>query len=189
MSKFIVIEGIDGAGKTSVARAINDLLSKENLKVILTNEPFSQEVISLVEKVRWRDAIVLALLFSLDRAFHLNWLKDQRFDVVIMDRYYYSTIAYQGAMGADIKWLKCLSSVFPNPDVAILLDVDPRIALSRIRKDDIFNYEEKLNSLSRVREIYLELAREFNMYIIDASKPLDEVIKTAFEIVRKSILS
>ncbi|MEM0374364.1 MAG: dTMP kinase [Sulfolobaceae archaeon] len=189
MPRTIVIEGIDGAGKTTVARKLYELLSNQNLKVILTSEPFTQEIIDLINKVQWKDPVALALLFSADRALHISWLKNQVYDIVIMDRYFYSTIAYQGAMGVDIKWLKCVNSIFPNPDIIFLLDIDPKIALGRIKENDIFNYKEKLSSLYKVRKIYLELAKEFKMHVIDASKPLDEVIKTIFEIVRKNILS
>ena len=55
----------------------------------------------------------------------------RRGDMVVMERYYYSTIAYQGARGVDIEWLRIVNSIFRKPDLAIYLDIDPEEGLRR----------------------------------------------------------
>lgn len=176
---MIAIEGIDGAGKSTVAVALKDHLekTKKSRKILLTQEPFTEEIISLIAKTSWSDPVTLALLFTADRAYHLNWIKSQNPDIVILDRYYYSTIAYQSALGLDENWIKCINSKFPKPDLTVLLDIEPEIALNRIKRKDLFDFDKKIKSLHKVREIYLRLAdNEKNFYIINASEPLKKVL-------------
>jgi dTMP kinase len=185
---LIAVEGIDGAGKTTIVNMIGKRLKELGYNVLITKEPFNEDIIGLINKFQWNDPIILALLFSLDRAIHIKWLEEKETDFVITDRYFYSTIAYQGALGIDINWLESLNKVFPKPNLTLLLDIEPRIAIKRIKKGDLFNFNEKLNSLNRVREIYLILSRIHpEIIIIDSSKPLEEVFKIAFEYVKNLI--
>ncbi|MCY0860256.1 MAG: dTMP kinase [Sulfolobaceae archaeon] len=184
---IVAIEGIDGAGKTTIANLLKDHIqsTRKDKKVILTQEPFTKEITDLIARTEWKDPITLALLFTADRAYHLNWIKSQNPDIVILDRYYYSTIAYQSALGLDKEWIMCINSKFPKPDITILLDVDPKVSIRRIREKDLFNFEEKVKSLEKVRNIYLELAKtEKNFYVIDTTySGINEVIKRVIEIV------
>ena len=75
-------------------------------------------------------------------------MKDR--DFIILDRYYYSSIAYQGALGLDEEWIEKINSYFPKPDLTILLDLPVEIALYRL-KNDKFNFKEKIESLKKLR--------------------------------------
>ncbi|QGA54448.1 dTMP kinase [Sulfolobus sp. E5-1-F] len=190
MRKLVAIEGIDGSGKTTLANLLKEYLeSKMKLNVIVTREPFSEDIIKLIEKIGWNDPILLVLLFAADRALHINWLSKIQDDtnLIILDRYYFSSIAYQGALGVDEQWIKMVNSYFPKPDMVILLDLPIEVAISRI-KNDKFNFEEKIRSLAKVREKYLKLAKEYNFYIIDASKDKNEVLEQAIKIIQKNLL-
>ncbi len=189
MRKIIAIEGIDGSGKTTLSNMLKDYLTlNKGLRVIVTKEPFSEEIINLIEKLGWKDPITLTLLFAADRAIHINWLSKQDADVFILDRYYFSSIAYQGALSGDQDWIKAVNSKFPKPDIGILLDLPVEIALSRIIKNDKFNFNEKISSLSKVREKYLELAKEYGFYVIDAAKEKEKVLKDAIYIIENHLL-
>ncbi|HEK25322.1 MAG TPA: dTMP kinase, partial [Hydrogenobaculum sp.] len=97
--------------------------------------------------------------------------------IVLLDRYIYSTIAYQGyGFGIDISFLKTLNDFVCDiytPDIVFLLDIDPKTALKRLKREkDVF---ENLDFLERVRDGYLELAKEYSFYTIDASKNVEAI--------------
>lgn len=79
MQKLIAIEGIDGSGKTTLSLALKEYFeSKRRLKVLVTQEPFSADIINLIEKVGWDDPLLLTLLFAADRALHIRWISNKR---------------------------------------------------------------------------------------------------------------
>jgi dTMP kinase len=171
--KFIAIEGIDGAGKTTLASSIKEKLP--NLKVVVTAEPFDRTFSSLISKHGWDDPILLTLLFATDRAIHLKWMRSQEADLVITDRYFFSSIAYQSALGIDQEWIEKVNSKFPFPDLTILLDIDPSVALSRLSEDS-YSFPQKLRSLPEVRRRYLDMAKRYNFLVIDGSKSKEWVL-------------
>ena len=184
MLRIISFEGIDGAGKTTVASLVYEKLKNLNKKVILTKEPYSDEIIKLIEEIGWKDPVALTLLFAADRAYHLHQLSLQNPDLVLMDRYIYSSIAYQSALGLDEEWIRSVNSKFPKPVLTILLDISPEKAMSRIQKSDKFNFREKIESLKIVRQKYLELAkREENIIVINAEQPLEKVVEKVYSII------
>ncbi len=141
-----MFEGIDGSGKTTVSRFIYDRL-KKICSVKLTSEPFDRTVLASAEACESRFAAFpvsaidcSALLFTHDRALHtLNirrWLSQGR--TVLCDRYYMSTIAYQGSQyimsgGERSAWLRSINAPFMDvPDMLIYMDSDPSVAIRRI---------------------------------------------------------
>ncbi len=102
-----------------------------------------------------------------------------------MDRYIDSTIAYQSSLGIDENWIRNLNKYFPEPDLTILLDLKPETAIARIKnKVDKFNFDEKISTLSKVREKYLELAKRNNkIRIVNAEKSIDEIVEETWSIV------
>jgi len=106
--------------------------------------------------------------------------------VVVMDRYYHSTIAYQGAMGADIKWIRDINRVFRRPDIAFYLDVSVETAMRRIRdKKSRWPFYEFKDFLSKVRDIYLKLVEENELIYVDAERDLNDVINQVIKILRE----
>jgi len=109
-------------------------------------------------------------------------------NIVISDRYYYSTIAFQATQGLDIKILVELNKEFLEPDIAFILDVKPEIALERIktRKKEKF---EQIEFMNKLREKFLELPKFLNdnIKIIDASKDMNEVFENMREEVNKVV--
>ena len=187
MFKIIVFEGIDGAGKTTISKLVYDFLKEKNYNVILTQEPFTKEIKELIKNSGWKDPVLLTLLFSADRAYHIKWLMDQKPEIVIMDRYYYSTIAYQSVLGVEEDWIITVNSKFPKPDITFLLDLSEEEALKRLKKDDQFNFEEKISSLKLVRSKYLELARKYNFIVIDATDKIENITKKVISVICSSM--
>lgn len=182
---LITIEGIDGVGKTTQARLLKEYLIGKGYDVIKLREPtdghWGKKIKNLSKHGR-----------TVSPKEECQWfLNDRKEDVernikpalaegkiVIMDRYYYSTMAYQGALGLDVEKIKDLNEEFaPRPDLVIILDAPPKTGLDRItegRKEEL-NYFENLEYQERVREIFLSLQNQDNVRIVDAGKNLKEV--------------
>jgi dTMP kinase len=192
MSKLIVFEGIDGAGKTTVSRKIVEILSSKGFKTFYTREPSDSPFAQLLNDLKTKidtGPIIDALAMSLDRAFHMMNEVEPRLAegyMVVMDRYYHSTIAYQGAMGADIKWIRDINRVFRRPDIAFYLDVSVETAMRRIRdKKSRWPFYEFKDFLSKVRDIYLKLVEENELIYVDAERDLNDVINQVIKILRE----
>ncbi len=183
---LIALEGIDGAGKTTLSQILFSHLTSKGINALLTQEPFTKEIKELIEVQGWRDPVTLTLLFAADRSIHLDWIRSKKAEVVITDRYMYSSIAYQTAMGIEEEWVVSVNSKFPKPDLTILIDVGVETAMKRLSgKKDIFNFDEKLRLLSKVREKYLQLAEKEGFKVINGERSLEEVSKEVIYSVEK----
>ncbi len=138
---FLVFEGIDGSGKSTQARLLYETLVKRGIKAVLTKEPtdgpFGKKLRQLAQK--GRDQITLQEeydLFMQDRAEHVEKELMPQLDqgaVVVCDRYFYSTMAYQGALGLDPEAVYQENSRrFPTPDKVLYIAVSPTMGRSRI---------------------------------------------------------
>jgi len=192
---LIVIEGIDGSGKSTQAKILFDKLSKMGCKVALLAEPTNSIYgIKIREKLASGEytAEELYELFVKDRELNAANIRRllSRGYIVILDRYYISTIAYQGAQGIPIERILRDHKNFPQPDIVIILDIDPGKALNRLKKKkDTF---ETQRFLEKVRAIYLEVPRilvHLNSLIkvVDADRNPIEVSEEIWEIVRGKI--
>jgi dTMP kinase len=187
---FIVIEGLDGSGKTTQAKILVRKL-KESHGAVFTAEPsqgktgrFIRNRILYGEK---RSPITVeALLFAADRIEHINnevlpKLEEGR--LVICDRYTYSSLAYQGSAGLSLDWIKVINQNALKPDLSLFIDVDPEVVLSRLKRKK--SVMENLKTQQKVREIYLEFVKNGELKIIDGDKPKAEVAREVVDVVTK----
>lgn len=143
--RFIVVEGLDGAGTTTQSRRLADRLRAEGRKVHVTAEPSGGPVGAVARLVLSKrisgdaksggfDPGALALLFAADRLDHVATeiapLLAEGVDVV-SDRYTLSSLAYQSITCGDAEWVEAVNSKARAPDVTLFLEVSPRTAVSR----------------------------------------------------------
>jgi dTMP kinase len=189
---LVVLEGIDGVGKSSALRAIREAIRDVARELVLSREPTdgpwgrrlresaTSGRLSLEEELE---------LFIRDRRQHVEELVTpalERGALVLLDRYYLSTAAYQGARGADPEAVLALNETFaPAPDLVLLLECDPSVSLERImRRGGVADEFEKLEALEAVRRIFMELRRPF-IRVVDAGRPPEVVGAECGRIVRQ----
>lgn len=184
-----MFEGIDGSGKTTVSLRIVEALTKEGFRVVYTYEPYSEDFIKLINEYGRRlGGVMEAYLMAADRYNHVSSviIPALREGVtVVSDRYYYSSIAYQGAKNVDIEWIKILNKFAPEPDLAIYLDIDPYVGLQRKKSSatKIKYLEEDENFLHKVRSIYKELVAKNLMTEVNASRDLERVVEECTKVI------
>jgi dTMP kinase len=177
---LIVIEGLDGSGKTTQADILSKKLS-ENYKVLCTAEPSQGKIGSFIrngclyeEKRLPKEAETL--LFAADRIEHMQneiapALAEDK--MVICDRYIYSSLAYQGSTGLSLDWIKTINARALQPDLSIFIDVHPEQVLERLqRKKSVM---ETLETQQKVREVYLKFVAKGELILVDGAKPKSEV--------------
>ena len=186
---FICIEGGDGSGKGTQVKLLAKWLQERGYEVYTTSEPTSGPVGKLIKKILVQDLDVdpkaLALLFTADRYDHQKGIRQALAEgkVVIADRYYLSTYAYQSAQGVDLKWMKELHKYILKPNVQIVLDVEPEVAKERLHTAEKF---EKLEFMKKVREKYIALEEGF---VISSVVKKEDTEKEIRNIVEKFLTS
>ena len=179
---LLAIEGIDGAGKSVQAQAVAAALAARGLDVVLTREPtdgpWGRRIRASAASVRMSPAEELEAFLD-DRREHVRELIRPGLDagrIVITDRYYFSTVAYQGARGFDPHGLLRTNEEFAvEPHLLVLLTLSPAEALARIgARDGRANAFETLNQLSRTREIFDGLTKPY-LVRLDAARPREEL--------------
>lgn len=188
--KFIVFEGVDGSGQNTQAELLVRYLKTKGFDVLETYEPTDSYIGARIRKILSGDvtssggALGLQMLMIRDRKLHLQDVIQPHLNkggVVVCVRYLYSTLAYGQADGLGYDKLWQMNKDFLLPDLTIYLDLNPEISLERVEKRaqetgkplDIF---EKKSTLTRVRENFLELLKNFpEMVKVDALGTPDEV--------------
>lgn len=198
---FIVLEGIDGSGKSTQAALLAEKMRDFGLKVHLTCEPTHDSIGTLIRDIFKgnfpTNEQTIAALLAADRLHHIldkeNGMKAKADSGhwIVCDRYYFSSYAYHGAH-VDMEWVaelnKKASEAF-RPDLTVFLDIDPQLAMERIKtsRGGPTDRYETLSNLRLVREKYLEAFEKYghqeNIIKVDASKPVPELMGTIWNIV------
>lgn len=195
--KFIVLEGIDGAGKTTQIAMISQWMKDEGLKVVATKEPTKNIIGNLLKVTLYLEKlspITDAFLFAADRAEHLDKEIKKALakgNIVISERYFYANIAYQSSQGVDEKFIEKINQFAIKPDLIILLDAPAIFALDR--QWNVFHYqpskfEKNAEFNEKVRKKYLALAKKYRMKVVDATKSQEEVFQEIKSIIMKELL-
>lgn len=199
---FIALEGIDGSGKSTQIKYLEEKLKQNNILYYTTMEPTDSPIGSLIHQIMVgrieTDNQVVAALFLADRLDHLlnkvNGIaaKIQEGVCVITDRYYFSSYAYH-SVDMPMDWViqaNTPCSAILRPTATIFLDVSPDTAMERIQKGR-FQQElfEKKSRLAIVREKYLEsfetLKGTENIAIVDGNQDPIQVSEAVWEIARQ----
>ncbi len=190
--RLIVIEGIDGSGKTTLARNLCARMRHMGIDAIFTYEPTDgpwglKLRQGFLSPQRPSPEVELDL-FMKDRLQHVREtiipaLKQGKF--IICDRYYFSTMAYQGARGLDPCAIRKANEAFaPIPDLVIIMELSPGEAVKRIKsgRGQDLNNMEKLEYLERVSRIFSDLDDPF-IKRIDASQPEEVIEENALQLI------
>ena len=197
---FVALEGIEGTGKSTLLNYLAERLRELGLPVVKTREPGGTPAAELVRGVLMKPGLELdpwAELFLFLAARRENTYKVilpalREGKVVISDRYYLSSLAYQGfGRGLPLKLVSRLNKFATGglkPHLTILIDLEPAEALRRARGEDRFHREE-LEFHRRVREGYLTLARKAGkrVRVLDGRLPKEELAREAFKLVEERL--
>lgn len=191
--KLIVIEGIDGSGKSTCAKNLAEKLNSINIKTIYTFEPtHSRYGAKLRDGMLSEDldAEEELLLFVKDRKEHIEYMIKPALEegyFIILDRYFYSSIAYQGAKGIDINRIINMHKDFIiKPNIVFIFHLPIDIALNRIiSKRGIADRFENETYLKKVDKIFHSFNEPF-IYHIDTDKDIKIINDELFNILEKS---
>lgn len=195
---FIAFEGINGCGKTTLHRKVSAHLRSQSVATVDTREPGGTPLGVEIRKLllEWsgekKSDRAELLLFAADRAEHVDKLIKPSLETgswVLCDRYIYSTITFQGhGRGIRREWLdqaNALATQGLEPDLVILLDLDPSVALSRIANRsgngrDSFE-DEHLEFHTRIRNGFLECAEQSqtSFLVLDATESAEALAQQA----------
>jgi dTMP kinase len=188
---LIVFEGIDGAGKTTQIALLSDRLCRAAYDVVTLKEPTDGP---------WGQKI--RRLFSHGRAgiskeTELSWFLNDRRDhvahdilpalkrrqIVLLDRYYFSTMAYQGALGLDVQAIQKQNEAFaPPPDLMLLLQITPEDSIPLVRQRSVPNAFEKRHYLKQVAAVFDHMRFPY-LRRIDATQTIDQVHQCIWQAV------
>ena len=178
---LVVFEGLDQSGKQTQAERLRDRLAAAGRAVRLLSFPsydthLGAEIGRLLHGEREYGADTAQLLYIANR---FEWKPEiemelARGTILLCDRYLASSIAYGEAQGLDAAWLTEIQKYLPQPDLTVLLDIEPQVSASR-KTADRDKYERDLALLARVRQSYLRQAAATRWLRLDAGRDRDAV--------------
>ena len=187
---YLAFDGIDGSGKSSLIKRLSEVLSNQQIENKIVREPGGTKVGEGVRELLLShdydvDALTEALLFCSQRSQLIAEVIKPEVNKgikILSDRSAYSSVAYQGVgRGLGYETIYQLNDIAVNsfwPEKVVLLDIDPKISLSRQKVADRIG-SDKVDFFNKVREGYLRLADEFdnNFLIINAEEDLELNLK------------
>lgn len=206
---FLVLDGIDGCGKSTQAKKLSEYFISNDIKTLLTAEPSDYDLGKILRNYLQNSEVpasVDALLFAADRIEHCNKkilpLLNKGF-IVISDRYRDSSYIYQSIEGRNegvsIDWIKKLNKFSLIPDLTIIIDIDPKIGLKRKRNQAINSDNQSLDKFevddfqNLIREQFKKIAKnsivseEGIHVLIDGNESEGEVFKNILLVIKSYI--
>ncbi|QEE16208.1 dTMP kinase [Promethearchaeum syntrophicum] len=206
---FLVLDGIDGCGKSTQAKKLSEYFISNDIKTLLTAEPSDYDLGKILRNYLQNPEVpasVDALLFAADRIEHCNKkilpLLNKGF-IVISDRYRDSSYIYQSIEGRNegvsIDWIKKLNKFSLIPDLTIIIDIDPKIGLRRKRNQATNSNNQSLDKFevdefqNLIREQFKKIAKnsivseEGIHVLIDGNESEGEVFKNILLVIKSYI--
>ena len=187
--RLVAVEGIDGTGKSTLVLALARALRLRGYSVAVRREPADRRLGRLAQEASVRDAWTGAVYFTVDRHLARPALLAalRTHDLVVSDRSYFSTVAYQGSAlpAGDRRRIESLQrGASVPPDLVLLLDLSPAAALERLgARSSVRAPLERRRTLARVAAAYRRLARRERWRVLDASRPRSELVAEALRAI------
>jgi dTMP kinase len=199
MKNFISFEGIDGCGKTTQISLVSKYLDEKNISNSIIREPGDTKVSELIRKIlldkenkifsNTESLLFLAARSQLVNEIILPKLKNNEF--VLCDRYLDSTVAYQGfGHNLDLDLINRMNKFSTNnlfPSLTIIFDIDPKIAMKRIKINNLDRMESRsINYFNKVRDGYIKISKLYpeRCTIIDCNgKDIMSVYKSVVKLI------
>ncbi|ELS01240.1 thymidylate kinase [Xenococcus sp. PCC 7305] len=190
---FIVLEGIDGSGSSTQSDLLKDYFIAQGEKAVISPEPSSGIIGNLIRQALKKRILFtqdtdlfdeqMAYLFAADRHDHLYNDVDGVFKLindgfhVISTRYYFSSLAYNCQTPEEFNFVSNLNHKFPNPDLAIYLDIPAEVSLARIQDRSLKEVYETKTKLSKVRKNYQKIFADYpdKLLIIDGTEDKTQI--------------
>ena len=201
---FIVLEGIDKAGKTTQAELLKDYLINQGDSAIISSEPTEGVIGKLIRKAMQNQVFMItnkarfdqqmAYLFAADRHYHLYNEVDGVYQLIKQDhchviatRYYFSSLAYNSNNQEEFNFVYQLNKRFPNPDLVIYLDIPLDVALSRLENALYKEVYETKEKLQKVKDNYQQIFQAYTGKIltIDAKDNIEEIHQKIIDYLEK----
>jgi len=182
---LLVFEGIDGTGKSTQQQLLGEFLRNEGYEVIITREPtegkYGMKIRALYQNRSAVSADEELELFISDRKEHVRDLIEPALTerkIVLCDRYYLSTAAYQGTSEAEVKSIIERNQFAPSPDIAFIFEVSLEESIRRItvHRGDVLNDFEQTDTLRQVDRLFKGMDFPY-IRRIDGSGPIDQISK------------
>ena len=189
---FIAIEGVDAVGKRTQTSLLKTWLQQRGMSTRTLSYPvygttIGKEIRRFLTGKAHYPPQVRAMLYAANRWETIGELEGMllRTDVVIVDRYSGSNLAYGISNGLQLDWLIGIESGLPVPNLTLVLDASPvALAPRRGSKD---SYERNMNLQSKARRAYFDLAARFGWTLVDANKRIDETAESVRAAVTKAL--
>lgn len=191
-SKFIVFEGIDASGKSTLSQRLYNDLNQDGISIYRTSEPTDSPIGSLIRNILNKriemDEKTIGVLYLADRMDHLNNPVNgilshmNQGTHVISDRYYYSSYAYH-VPHLSMDWVINANKICADilrPDIVFYIDIPIEVSLERLNKNrrfhDLFETKERITTVyHNYKEAISREGHKDNVIVIDGNRPVDEV--------------
>ena len=191
---LIDLEGIDGCGKSTQAQLLAPRLRAAGHALVVLKEPTDGPHGSRLKEVRRGERVAdteeSLALFTADRRKHVaDRIAPalERGEIVLMDRYYYSALAYQCAAGIPAERIRALNAFAPAPALVLVFDLPVEQALERVHSHSVADTFERADHLERVRAAYLALRDDPLVRILDATRPSEVIAEQAWTLVSEAM--
>jgi len=183
--KLISFEGIDGSGKSTNIKLIYNYLKEKGLNVkvftfVTKRGEFFKTLSTVIDDISQQ---LYCDLFAFERYKSINKrLSDEnmkKYDVILCNRYLYTDLAYTLGYGADISSIEKIIDKAMVPDLNLLFDIDPNIAIDRIynRNKEVWKRQENIELLTSARSAYLCNTEKYNLNVINTDRSADKTFE------------
>ncbi|MGP0128567.1 MAG: dTMP kinase [cyanobacterium endosymbiont of Rhopalodia musculus] len=207
-SLFIVLEGIDRAGKSTQAELLKNYFLTHQQQAVISSEPTDGPIGRLIREAMQSKIIAIkqkesfdeqmAYLFTADRYYHLfndingvYKLINENHTHVIATRYYFSSLAYNCNTKDEFSFVAKLNQRFPDPDVVFYINISLKIALSRLNNHSMREIYETEKKLRKVRHNYENIFKTYEgkIFKLDGSKSIEEIHKKILTYLKETFSS